>query len=260
MNRRLFCSGLITAPALLAKPGKPVKVAGTAPAAGCIESGRPRVVCRVDARDWSRLRANVAANDYYPAALSWNGVSLPSVRVRARGRSSRNAVKPGLRVDLRAKGGKSGLAKVEGFVLNNLANDPSGLHDWLAMKIFRKAGIAAPRRSFARVFVNREEAGLFAVGEEIDDRFLQRHFRENGGFLYQYHADESGPVRQAKRQVDARAVIENGRLAPAPAAATDLRHLAQVLAAESFCDDRQREWRGPDGCISMPRRNRRRRT
>ncbi len=242
MNRRLFCSGLITAPAVLAKSGSPSASAKPAPKASrtlFASAAIHEFYVELDSRDWGRLRAGVASNDYYPAAVSWNGVSLPSVRLRARGRSSRNAAKPGLRIDLHGKGKPGALDNVEGLVLNNLANDPTALHDWLAMKLFRKAGVAAPRRSFARVFINRQEAGLFGLGEEIDHRFLHRHFRESKGFLCQYHAAGPRPERLGKKATRMRAMFEQGHLALPGGAHPDLGHLARVLAAESFCDDRQ---------------------
>jgi hypothetical protein len=223
----------------------------------------------VDRGDWSRLCANVLANDYYPAELCWNGTALGAVRVRSRGRNSRNRLKPSLRLDLDAGGKQSAIRKVPGLVLNNLVNDATMLHDWLAMKVFRKAGIAAPRRSFARVFVNREYCGVYAVGEEIGGPFLRRHFREKSGHLYEYHpgprpgaaAASPAPIlkavnhRKADKPGRAAAIlaaIQAGELAARGGkknAPLEVRHLATLLAVESFCDDRRGvlSERGPDG-------------
>jgi hypothetical protein len=277
VNRRLFCSNLIAAPVALASvtPGHSQKLR---PASS--QTRKPHQLLfaaealhdlhiSLDRGDWSRLCANVLANDYYPAALSMNGTTLPEIRVRARGRNSRNARKPGLRVDLEAGGKKSAIPAVAGFVLGNLVSDATLLHDWLAMKVFRKAGISAPRRSFARVFVNNEYRGVYALGEEIGGSFLRRHFREKNGHLYEYHSTprlpgasaSSAPILKALnhrkadkpgRGASILSAIQAGALAARGGkknAPLDLRHLATVLAVESFCDDRHGllSERGPDG-------------
>ena len=278
MNRRVFCSSLIGAPAALAAPTKSKRASITSSVSP--SSAKPHkllfaasslhdLYINMDRRDWSRLTENVLANDYYPASLSWNGTSAPEIRLRARGRQSRDARKPSLRVDLKAGGKKSPIPKVHGFVLNNLAGDATCLHDWLALKLFRKAGVATPRRSFARVFVNNQYYGVYSLGEEVDEHFLQRHFREHKGHLYQYHSapgttHESASAGQGLKAVNHRKAqkpernatilsgLRTGKLAALGGhknAPPDVRHLATVLAVESFCDDRQGflSESGPDG-------------
>jgi hypothetical protein len=47
-------------------------------------------------------------------------------------------------------------------------------------------GLAAPRVSHARVYVNGEYLGLFGVIEPIDKRFLRRTLGEDSGYLYEF--------------------------------------------------------------------------
>src|SRR5687768_2530618 len=53
--------------------------------------------------DWQILRTNFLSNDYYDCNFRWRyqgrDIALESVAIRSRGGGSRNAAKPGLRVD-----------------------------------------------------------------------------------------------------------------------------------------------------------------
>ena len=56
----------------------------------------------------------------------------------------------------------------------------------LSMALFARMGLAAPRVSHARVYVNGDYLGLFAVIEPIDKRFLRRTLGEDSGYLYEF--------------------------------------------------------------------------
>lgn len=76
-----------------------------------------------------------------------------------------------------------GLKKIN---LNNFTNDPSLMHDVVCNKLFRDEGIAAPRTSYARYFVNGEYIGLYVIIENVDKTFLKQHYgsANNDGNLY----------------------------------------------------------------------------
>ncbi len=140
----------------------------------------------MDSAAWKRLGDNFLLNDYYPCALRWNGVWAPNAAVRSRGSQSRNPQKPSLRFDLNRLTDKSEFPRVTAFSLNNAVRDASMLKDWLAMRFFRHAGLAVPRRSFARLNVNGEYWGLYVVAEEVNRPFLKKNFKSSGGYLYKY--------------------------------------------------------------------------
>jgi len=99
-------------------------------------------------------------------------------------------------VDIRLKGnvtgsfrtlaGKAALklkfAKKEPFLglrkmtLNNMVEDPSLLHETLAYRTFRAAGVAAPRTGFAYVRLNGEDFGTYLNLENLDKVNLERWF------------------------------------------------------------------------------------
>ena len=74
----------------------------------------------------------------------------------------------------------------DGLLKLNLSNefpDPSMLRNTVAYKIFREAGVMAPRTSFARVYVNNKYKGLYVMIEQIDKSFFSRYFKQTGGDL-----------------------------------------------------------------------------
>ncbi len=68
--------------------------------------------------------------------------------------------------------------------LNNAAEDPSFLHEYLAGELFRKAGVPAPRVAFARVKLNGRDLGMYVFKEGFDATFVKRHFKDNSGAIY----------------------------------------------------------------------------
>jgi spore coat protein CotH len=151
-----------------------------------------RIDLLMNSRDWAALKANFRTNDYYPADMRWLGQTIRNVGIRSRGGGSRNASKPGLRVDFnRYEDGQTFLGETA-FVLDNMTQDASGMHERIAMQFYAMMGIPAPREAHTQLFVNGEYAGLYAIVEEIDKRFLTRVFGanatgiENDGYLFQY--------------------------------------------------------------------------
>ena len=151
-----------------------------------------RIDLSINSGDWQQLKDNFADDTYYPARLEWNGVVVRNVGVRSRGGGSRSGTKPGLRVDIDRYQSTERFLGVKSFVLDNLLQDPSGIRETLAMTVHAKLGIPAPRETHARLYVNNEYAGLYAVVEAVDKRLLARVFgiveedTQNDGYLFDY--------------------------------------------------------------------------
>ena len=156
----------------------------------------PAVVHRVDllvnSRDWSALTANFDQNTYYPADVTWNGVTVRNVGIRSRGLGSRSGTKPALRVDAnRYALGQEFLGR-KSFLLDNLVQDASGIRERAAMQFYRRLGVPAPREAHAALYLNGDYAGLSAIVEAIDKQFLAGTFgehdgnTENDGYLFEY--------------------------------------------------------------------------
>lgn len=70
------------------------------------------------------------------------------------------------------------------FHLNNSVQDETYTHEWLCEGLFREAGVPATRVTHARVWLNDRDVGLYVLKEGFDRPFLQRHFEDPSGNLY----------------------------------------------------------------------------
>lgn len=70
------------------------------------------------------------------------------------------------------------------FHLNNSVQDESYLSEYLSSAIFRSAGYPATRVSYARVWLNDRDVGLYVLKEGFDQKFLGRFFTKPDGNLY----------------------------------------------------------------------------
>ncbi len=143
----------------------------------------------INPRDWKELRENFLTNRYFPCHFAWNGITVRNVGIRSRGTGSRSGTKPGLRVDFDYYTAKQRFLNLKSVVLRNNTQDASMLHERVSMKLFSRMGIEAPREAHLKLFVNDEYAGLYTIVESVDKVFLERHFRQNDGFLYEYDYD-----------------------------------------------------------------------
>ncbi len=147
----------------------------------------------INSNDWAALKQNFKENIYYPCSLQVLGVTYHNVGIRSRGLGSRSETKPGLRVDADRYAVDQTIAGLKSFVLDNLVQDPSMLKERLTMAFFRRMGLPAPREAHARLYINNQFSGLYAVVEAIDKGFVGRTFgednhggTENDGYLFEY--------------------------------------------------------------------------
>jgi spore coat protein CotH len=165
----------------------------------------PDVLQRVElwlhGADWEKLKANFQENTYYPADLTWNGITVRSVGIRSRGLGSRRAQKPGLRVDFDRYSAGQQFLGLKSFVLDNLSQDFSGIRETVAMRFFTRLGIPAPRETHTRLYVNGRYAGLYAIVESVDKTMMGRVFGsigdniQNDGYLFEYNYVLGSPWR-----------------------------------------------------------------
>jgi uncharacterized protein (TIGR03437 family) len=136
--------------------------------------------------DWSRLRRDFQDSTYYSADLTWRGITVREVGIRSRGFGSRNGIKPGLRVDFNRFEEEQEFLGLKSFVLKPNVQDPSQMHERLAMMFYPALELPSPREAHARLIVNGEYAGLYTIVESIDKRYLKRVYNEEDGYLFQY--------------------------------------------------------------------------
>ena len=135
----------------------------------------------VNSRDLRTLRERFAENTYYPADLTWRNTRVRNVGIRSRGLGSRNSTKIGLRVEMARYTTGQTLVGLSTIVLDNVWQDAAMIRERLAFTLFERVGLAAPRESFGRLYINNEYQGLYAITEEIDADFMRREFRDLDG-------------------------------------------------------------------------------
>ena len=151
-----------------------------------------RVDLFLHSADWLKLRAEFQTNTYYPADLTLNGQTVRNIGIRSRGRGSRSSNKPGLRVDFDRYTTAQRFLGLKSFVLDNVTQDASGVHEAVAMAFYARLGIPAPRTIHTRLYVNNEYAGLYVIVESVDKEMLARVFgaigedTQNDGYLYEF--------------------------------------------------------------------------
>lgn len=165
----------------------------------------PEVLQRIELwlneADWNKLKASFQENTYYPADMTWNGVTVRSVGIRSRGLGSRRSQKPGLRVDFDRYSAGQQFLGLKSFVLDNLSQDFSGIKETVSMRFFTRLGIPAPRETHGRLYINGRYAGLYAVVETVDKTMMGRVFGaingniQNDGYLFEYNYVLDSPWR-----------------------------------------------------------------
>lgn len=142
---------------------------------------------------WETLRRHYDLDTYYPVLVEVDGTGQVMAHARSRGSGTRSGTKPGLKLDFNRTRDSNAYFGLKELVLDNLLTDPSFLSERLSFQAFEQMGIAAPRNAFARLYVNGEYWGLYALVESVDKRFLERRFGEKGGNLFDYEAPPGGP-------------------------------------------------------------------
>src|SRR6516165_9168086 len=101
------------------------------------------------------------------------------------GNRTLRAPKRAWRIILDASGDGSPLAGMTRINLKAMYNDPSQMREALAWRLFRIAGVPAPRHTYAKLAFGTSYRGLFSVIEHVDKKFLRDHFGKNyRGNLY----------------------------------------------------------------------------
>jgi spore coat protein CotH len=188
--------------------------------------------------DWEALRANYLLDTKYEAAFQWHNYRFERITVRSRGSSSRNPVKPSLRVDFDASDKNQTFDGMRRIVLDNVSQDNSLIKERLSMKLFRQMGFAAPREAHAKLFVNNQFAGVYVVVEPLEKEFLRRTLGEDGGYLYEYNAIEpyyfndlgEDPARYIPERFEPKTHEDN----PKPEALMEFIRLTNNVSDEEF--------------------------
>jgi hypothetical protein len=197
------------------------------------------------------LRA--APYEYTPASFRWtdpDGTSEEAqVEIRIKGRygSFREfGGKSAYKVKFNGEGGPGRFRGLKKLTLNNMVQDVSMVHEWLAYTIFRDFGVAAPRVGYVWVRVNGEDQGLYLNLETPDDVMLGRWFDETQhlyegsygqdlwpGWEEGFEPDEGDPADKGDVYALVAALHEGeGTLEERSAGLLDLEQVLRAMAVE----------------------------
>lgn len=143
--------------------------------------------------------------EYLEGKVTFDGDVINNVGVRLKGYSSyyESEFKKSIKLDFNEFVDTQIYKGVKKVNLNNGVGDPSFQRDFISYYMMRKAGIAAPRVSFAKVFINDKYWGLYTLVEQVDKTFLQNNFVSGNGNLYkalwntlEYHGENLNSYEQ----------------------------------------------------------------
>jgi hypothetical protein len=147
--------------------------------------GFPTFELEIAADQMAALRAR--PDEYARARFRHRDEVIADVGVKLKGEYSFRTIdeKPGLKLKFDEFVDRQTFRGLRRMVLNNLAQDPSFVAERVAYRVFREAGLAAPRANSARVRINGMDYGVYANVEAEDKTFLARWFASNDGNLYE---------------------------------------------------------------------------
>mgnify|MGYP000061883755 CR=1 FL=1 len=128
-----------------------------------------------------------APREYVRAALRCGGLELTNIAVHLKGGSGsfrKVDDRPGLTLDFNRHDPDCRFYGLKKLHLNNCAQDPTRLSEFIGSELFREAGVPAARAAHALVELNGRQLGLYVVMEAMDSYFLSRYFKNNDGNLY----------------------------------------------------------------------------
>lgn len=132
------------------------------------------------------LKANYTLDQYMRCNVTIDGVYCPTSGVKYKGNSSYNnqGKKKPFRIDLEEYVDSQEVDGLKKLVLNNAFKDPTLLREKMMLDFLNDHGIAAPRASFAKLYLNGHYWGLYSVVEDVSKPFLKDRFDNKGGNLF----------------------------------------------------------------------------
>lgn len=129
----------------------------------------------------------VEPRTYVEGVFTYAGEVYDPVGVRLKGNGSFQPIdgKPSFKISFDEYVPDQEFHGLEKLVLNNMANDPSSMHERVAHRLFREAGVPDVRSGHAAVSVNGEVWGLYAVDENVDEDFLKGWWAEPDGSMWE---------------------------------------------------------------------------
>ncbi|HUR47363.1 MAG TPA: CotH kinase family protein, partial [Candidatus Saccharimonadales bacterium] len=172
---------------------------------------------------------------YVKGTLEEGGVRYPNISVRLKGNGSFQPL--GKKPAFALKFHQVAFHGERKILLNNSVQDRSYLCQPLGGEIFRSAGVPAPRTTFAQVFCNGQNLGLYVIVQAITKQFLAQHFTNSDGNLYEgsnHDVDERLEVDSSDKASEQADLKELASALKIPDLSLRFKKLGALLDVDSF--------------------------
>jgi hypothetical protein len=138
--------------------------------------------------------------EYVPGTLTFEGETLP-VGIRYKGsvgawvgclsgeeflstEGEKECTKLSTKIKINWEDSDDTFYEVKKLQFHSQNLDPTKMHERLGYWLFREMGVPAPRSVHARLIINGQFNGIYALTEQIDGRFTRENFDDGTGNLY----------------------------------------------------------------------------
>jgi hypothetical protein len=175
----------------------------------------------LDVDKFAELDADPTAEEYVEGSLTFDGETIGPIGVRYKGSvgaflfctngpnafdpsGAKTCTKLSMKLKMNWEDGDDTFYGVKKVQLHSQNLDTTKMHERLGYWLFREMGVPVPRSTHARVEINGEFVGLFALTEQIDGRFTRENFDDGSGNLYKevWPFNPDGTPRNADEFID----------------------------------------------------------
>lgn len=128
--------------------------------------------------------------EYTEASMTFEGVRYGPIAIRTKGENSWRPFrdKSSFKLDFnRYDDGPDRFLGMKGLTFQGMNEDYTMMHERVAYRMYREAGVPAARANHAVVYLNDELYGLFSVIDTVDDVFLERWYSDASGSMWEQH-------------------------------------------------------------------------
>lgn len=141
--------------------------------------------------DFQDMLDNASDEKYHSATVDYNGKTITNVGIRTKGNLSLRSVvqmddsdRYSFKLSFDEYISGQNLYGLDKINLNNNYSDASYMREFLAYEMSEMLGLPTPKHSFVRIYVNGEYKGLYLAVEQVDDQFIETHYKDTTGTLY----------------------------------------------------------------------------
>lgn len=148
-----------------------------------------------------KINSDPAAEEYVEGSLTFEGETIAPVGIRYKGSIGafvgclsginwanpsgfKTCTKLSMKIKINWNGSDTKFFGLKKLQFHSMNNDDSQMRDRMGYHFFREMGVPAPRAVHARLVINGEYSGVYALIEQIDGRFTRQNFKDGKGNLY----------------------------------------------------------------------------